>query len=95
MLKTYKLQNEKINISESKDANVYIFIKPNQEEIKDIINNFKIDEYYINSSLDPDELARLEFEDKYTVIIIKRPKDFSTDGNLLFKILVIFVKKLV
>lgn len=86
MLKTYKLQNEKVNLCEAKGSNVFIFIKPNQEEIKDIINNFKIDEYYINSSLDPDELARMEFEDKYTVIIIKRPKDFSTDGNLLFKI---------
>ncbi|MBN2545190.1 MAG: magnesium transporter CorA family protein, partial [Spirochaetes bacterium] len=99
MIKYYQIQNEKIIVSDEKNARLILYIKPSTEEIKEISLKHKIDEYLISSSLDPDELARLEFEDDYKMILIKRPKNYSSEHNLVFQIfsigLFIFKSKLV
>ncbi|MCK7505961.1 MAG: hypothetical protein MZV70_19085 [Desulfobacterales bacterium] len=38
------------------------------------------------SSLDPDELARLEFEPEHTVAIFKRPRYYTAADHFLFKV---------
>jgi len=99
MIKYYQVINEKIISSEESKSNIIVYVKPTFDEIKEINSKFEIDEYLINSSLDPDELARLEFEENYKMIIIKRPKNYSSEDNLIFKIfsigLFIFKTKLV
>ena len=65
---------------------VQVFIKPNEVEKRRLIEEFKIDEHTLNSSLDPDELARLEFEPDHLAIILKQPKNYTAKDRLLFKV---------
>jgi magnesium transporter len=46
---------------------------------------YNIDYHTLQSSLDPDELSRLEFEADHAALIFKRPKSFSADDNFLLK----------
>ena len=86
MIKYYRLENQRIIESDEKDSNIFIFISPSEEEKKVLSDKYKLDEHTINSSLDPDELSRIEFEPEHIAIIYKRPKNISKDKKLLFKV---------
>jgi len=40
----------------------------------------------MQSSLDPNELGRIEFEPEHSALIIKRPKRYSAQDNFLFRV---------
>lgn len=86
MLKQYKLENGKL-IETDKKPLLLVYIAPNREEINYLIEEFGIAEYNINSALDPEEVSRVEFEDDHIIIILKRPKNYSTEDNLVFKVI--------
>jgi magnesium transporter len=65
---------------------ISIYINPDEAERQYLIEEFRIDEHTLNSSLDPNELARMEFESEHVVIITKRPKRYSAADNFLFNI---------
>ena len=46
----------------------------------------RIDYHTLQSSLDPDELSRLEIEPDHAAIIFKRPKSFCAGDNFLLKL---------
>ncbi len=46
----------------------------------------KIDYHTLQSSLDPDELSRLELDHGHVAIIFKRPKSFCAGDNFLMKL---------
>ena len=48
--------------------------------------HYNIDYHTLQSSLDPDELSRLEFESDHAAIIFKRPKSFCAGDNFLLKL---------
>jgi len=64
---------------------IYVFIDPDKEEKRYLVEELKIDEHTLNSSLDPDELSRLEFEPDHIALIFKRPKNYSGKDQFLFK----------
>ncbi|MDO8302568.1 MAG: magnesium transporter CorA family protein [Sedimentisphaerales bacterium] len=68
------------------DAAVQVYIAPDDAEKKHLVEQLKIDEHTLASSLDPDELSRLEFEPDHLAMIIKRPKHYSAEDNFLFKV---------
>ncbi len=86
MLKSFKLENQKIIDSNEKDANIFVYIAPDDNEKRILADRYKIDEHTLSSSLDPDELSRIEFEPEHIAIIYKRPKNISKDKRLLFKV---------
>jgi magnesium transporter len=87
MLKQLSLSGGKlIEDNGSSDAAVQVYIAPDDAEKKYLVEQLKIDEHTLNSSLDPDELSRLEFEPDHLAIIIKRPKHYSAEDNFLFKV---------
>jgi len=86
MIKYFALSNQKIIEADEKTANIFLFIAPSDEEKKSLVDVHKIDEHTLNSSLDPDELSRIEFEPEHIAIIYKRPKNISKDKRLLFKV---------
>jgi len=86
MIKYFVLSNQKIIEADEKTANIFLFITPSDEEKKLLVDVHKIDEHTLNSSLDPDELSRIEFEPEHIAIIYKRPKNISKDKRLLFKV---------
>ncbi len=86
MLKKYMVVDGKLTETQEEDALLLIFINPDESEKKHLIDDLKLDEHTLGSALDPDELARLEFEPKHTAIIFKRPEPYSHKDEFLFKI---------
>ncbi len=87
MLKKLYINDGKIVENGSGDASVYVYSAPDEDEKKYLIEQFKIDEHTLNSSLDPDELGRLEFEPEHIAMILKRPKRYTAEDSLHFKVL--------
>jgi magnesium transporter len=65
---------------------ISIYVNPDESERKLLVETLKIDEHTLNSALDPNELARMEFEPDHIAIITKRPKRYSASDNFLFHI---------
>jgi len=99
MLKVYGINQGRFCEGDGEHCNVLMFTNPTDEERKHLVNELKIDEHTLSSSLDPDELSRLEFEPDHTAMIIKRPKNYSAEDQFVFRIsslgLFLFADKLV
>lgn len=86
MRKDYQISGCKIvEGCSSEQFQVIVFIDPDKDERQYLVEELKIDEHTLNSSLDPDELARLEFEPDHIALIFKRPRNYSGKDQLLFK----------
>lgn len=98
MLKLYKLFENKVTAAED-EGNIFHYVNPDEKEKKYLVENYGIDEHTLNSSLDPDELARLEFEPEHAAMILKIPKTYTAAEPLLFRVnsmgIFIFKNKLV
>jgi len=77
MVKKLKLSDGKLVECTNSEAVVFVYIAPDEAETKYLVNELKIDEHTLNSSLDPDELSRLEFEPEHIAMILKRPKHYA------------------
>ena len=86
MLKEYHIKDHKLVETDTKKAQVYVYTNPTAEEQRFLIDTYQIDEHTLASALDPDELPRLEFEPEHTVLIYKRPKNYSGKDQLEFKV---------
>lgn len=93
------LVDGKVVPSESLGGCVHVYINPSEAERKHLIDALKIDEHTLASALDPDELARLEFEPEHLAAILKRPRNYSSEDRFVFKVmsvgLFLFADKLV
>jgi magnesium transporter len=85
MLKKYEILENKFVESTKENSPISLYINPDESEKKYLVEELKIDEHTLNSSLDPDELSRLEFEPEHIAIILKRPRNYSGKDSLLFK----------
>lgn len=99
MLKKYNISGERIVESEETSGNILVYSNPDEAEKRFLIEQYRLDEHTLNSSLDPDELSRLEFEPNHLAIIFKRPENYINKEQLLFKVastgLFLFEDKLV
>ncbi len=86
MIRYFKISNNKIIETERDSANIHYFINPDENEKRYLIESYQIDEHTLTSALDPNELARLEFEPEHIAIILKRPKKYEARDQLLFKV---------
>ena len=86
MLKQYQIIDSKVVESESSTARIHVYINPDDEEKKHLLTAFSLDEHTLNSTLDPDEISRLEFEPNHVAMIFKRPKNYSSKDHFLFKV---------
>jgi len=86
MLKTFKIVENKIVQDESGNGNIKIYNYPDEIEKKILVEEYKIDEHTLNSSLDADELARIEFEPDHLAMIFKIPRNYSAKEPLLFRV---------
>lgn len=86
MLKNYDLDAYKIRESEIGARSVLVFINPDGDEKKRLVEEYKVDEHTLNSSLDPDEVSRLEFEPDHVALIFKMPRNYSEKDQLLFRV---------
>jgi magnesium transporter len=99
MLKTMKLSDGRLVECVNGDAIVFVYAAPDENERKYLIEQLKIDEHTLNSSLDQDEPSLLEFEPEHIAMIFKRPRHYAAQDEYLFKAhsagLFIFSNKLI
>jgi magnesium transporter len=87
MLRNYRLESGKIvecqaDVKES----IAVYIAPDEAEKRYLVDTLKLDEHTLNSALDPDELARLEFEPEHVALIYKRPRNYSAHEPYEFRV---------
>lgn len=86
MKRSYQIIDNKVAELDNPDSNILVYINPDSEEKKFLVESVKLDEHTLNSALDPDEISRLEFEPEHIAIIMKRPKNYSSKHLLNFKV---------
>ena len=87
MVKRYQLVDNKISeAEEGQQGQIIVYINPDEAEKKHLLEDYKLDEHTLNSTLDPDEISRLEFEPDHVAMIFKRPKNYSSKDHFLFKV---------
>lgn len=87
MLKTLHIKEGRLAECSDNNAVVFVYIAPDENEKKYLVEQLRIDEHTLNSSLDPDEPSRLEFEPEHIAMIIKRPKHYAPQDEFLFRVL--------
>lgn len=88
MLKKYQISERKIIEGQEETASpVMIFENPDEKEKRFLIDEYKLDEHTLNSALDPDEQARMEFEPEHLALIVKCPKNYSYEDQFFFRVL--------
>lgn len=86
MLRRLEIRDRKLVEIDAEDAAVLLYIDPDDEERRHLTDDLAIDPHTLSSALDPQELGRVEFEPDHTAIIVKRPKQYCSEDNFLFKI---------
>ena len=87
MVKRYQIiDNKVIEAGEGQQGQIIVYINPDEAEKKHLLEDYKLDEHTLNSTLDPDEISRLEFEPNHVAMIFKRPKNYSSQDHFLFKV---------
>lgn len=86
MLNRFNIINERLAASQNENASILVYINPTDQEKSYLVNEMKLDEHTLNSSLDPDELSRIEFEPDHSAIIFKVPRNYSANEQFIFKV---------
>ena len=82
----YRLENGRLVPCEPNEAQIIGYISPTMDDEAELQEHYNIDYHTLQSSLDPDELSRLELEPDHAAIIFKRPRSFCADDNFLLKL---------
>jgi magnesium transporter len=82
----YRLEGGRLISCEPGEAQIIAYVSPTIDDEADLQEHYNIDYHTLQSSLDPDELSRLELESDHAAIIFKRPKSFCADDNFLMKL---------
>ena len=85
MLRQFEVIDGKLVTSDG-GGKVYVYVNPDEYERKHLSEVLRLDEHTLASSLDPDELARLEFEPDHVAIISKRPRNYSSADRFVFRV---------
>lgn len=87
MLKKYNIDSTMgIVEANSSSAQIYLYISPSEEEKIELLTDFSIDPYDLESAQDADEAARLEIDENRMFIVWKAPLDFGANGINEFNI---------
>jgi Mg2+ and Co2+ transporters len=86
MLTKYSLHEGKVVEAVDGDGPIWLCVAPDESERRFLVENLKLDEHTLHSSLDPDEQPRLEFEPAHIALIFKRPKNYSAADQYLFRV---------
>jgi len=85
MLKQMEIVENRI-VEKPGASSIAIYINPNEDERKYLIDQLHIDEHTLNSALDPNEPARMEIEPDHIALITKRPKRYNPADNFVFQV---------
>jgi len=85
MIKGYVVKDNRVVEDGGEAAQVLYVVDPTPDEKRMLISTYRLDEHTLNSSLDPDELSRLEFEPDHVAVIYRRPLSYTAGDRLTFK----------
>jgi len=85
MIEPYALEDGKLVPREEGDA-VLVYIAPDEGEKRELAEKWRVDPYDLASALDPDELGRVEFSGDRATIIVKQPRNYNSQDQLLFTV---------
>jgi len=86
MQRRYNIVDRRLAETQDASSLLTVYINPDETEKRYLVDTLKLDEHTLQSSLDPDELSRLEFEPEHIALIFKRPKSYSHNDQFLFKV---------
>ncbi len=86
MLHEYSVIDGRISRDASGTLPVDVYVMPDEQERRHLIEDLEIDEHTLISSTDPDETPRIEFEKNHAAVILKYPKNYSAEDNFLFRV---------
>ena len=87
MLKYYKIDSGRIVPENTEEAaDIVIMGSLNQEQRSQLIKEYEITEHTIASAFDNDELSRIEYDDDFTTIVFKKPKNYAATDNFQFRV---------
>jgi len=84
MKRTYEILDRQVAPCPDGQGRIIVYVNPDERERPFLIDELKIDEHTLSSALDPDELARVEFEPEHAAMIFKRPRNYSSAEQLVF-----------
>jgi len=85
MLETYGFEDGRV-VQRSEGAQVLVFTAPTEGERARLAGELGVDEHDLRSALDPDELGRLEVSGSMATLILKVPRNFTSEDQLLFTV---------
>lgn len=87
MLKYYRIINGRIVPAADEDsADIVLMGSPSQEQRGALVKTYEIAEHTIASAFDNDELSRIEYDDDFTTIVFKKPKNYTAEDNFEFRV---------
>lgn len=86
MLKRFSFCEGKIVDTSDTNCPILVYINPDETERVYLVESLKIDEHTMHSSLDSNELARMEVEPDHLALIIKEPKRYTGKDSFLFNV---------
>ncbi len=86
MIKRFLIENGKV-VATPGEGPILAFIAPDPAERKELVEKHGIDPHNLESSLDPDEMGRIETEPDHLAVILKRPRNYCSADNFLFRVI--------
>lgn len=87
MLKYYRIDSGRIVTAPSEEAaDIVVMGSLSQEQRSQLIKEYEITEHTIASAFDSDELSRIEYDDDFTTIVFKKPKNYAATDNFQFRV---------
>jgi magnesium transporter len=85
MVETYGFEDGRV-VERAEDPSVLLYTSPTEEERAHLVGELGLDEHDMRSALDPDELGRLEIAGTEATMILKVPRNFTSEDQLLFTV---------
>jgi magnesium transporter len=87
MLKYYKIESGRVVPAPNEEAaDIVMMGSPSQEQRGLLVKEYEITEHTIASAFDNDELSRVEYDDDFTTIVFKKPKNYQASDNFQFRV---------
>lgn len=86
MIRHYSIEAGRL-VEGSAPGPVIAYIAPTEQEMAEIVQQHHIDQHDLQSALDPDEIGRIEVADDHLALILKRPQNYSSKDNFLFRVM--------
>ncbi len=87
MLKYYRIAAGRIVPAMNEEsADIVVMGALSQEQRGQLVKEYELTEHTIASAFDSDELSRIEYDDDFTTIVFKKPKNYCATDNFQFRV---------